>query len=314
MILIQDVYSDYLNASSSHPRVPGQSKDPSLAALRKGIPEYLANLIASSGRETVEYRCYGGYGQTNFHFAKVPWVAACRKSIATTVKSGYFVVLLFSEDMSGCWLSLNQGFTQYHKAFGDNNVARRQAGVGASILAKMLPQSHSFDSGPIDLRAKTDLGKGYEAGAILSRHYAATAAPTEAAFATDFLDLLGIFDRLSQHAGENVVALLPDTDGPYQSAISSRSRNKSAKDIPGGPREPRGGQTSSNKGGWRRDPKMAVRALELADFKCEIDEAHSTFVARSTKRNFVEAHHLIPIAEQSNHKFSLDVPENIVAL
>jgi len=55
----------------------------------------------------------------------------------------------------------------------------------------------------------------------------------------------------------------------------------------------------------------------MADFKCEIDDTHTTFLSPKTNKNFLEAHHLIPLKLQGDDLYkdvSIDVPANIVAL
>jgi len=54
-------------------------------------------------------------------------------------------------------------------------------------------------------------------------------------------------------------------------------------------------------------------AIEKSNFKCEIDPNHELFKARN-EYDYVEAHHLIPLSQQSYHEKNLDVPENVVAL
>ncbi|WP_314062497.1 HNH endonuclease [uncultured Vagococcus sp.] len=66
---------------------------------------------------------------------------------------------------------------------------------------------------------------------------------------------------------------------------------------------------------YRRNPKKAIKALQIANFSCEISSSHKTFTSKKTGRNYVEAHHLIPINRQGDFKdASLDVEANIVAL
>ena len=54
--------------------------------------------------------------------------------------------------------------------------------------------------------------------------------------------------------------------------------------------------------------------MVLAGFKCEIDSTHETFISRSTGKQYVESHHLIPIEFHADFENSLDVEENIVCL
>lgn len=63
-----------------------------------------------------------------------------------------------------------------------------------------------------------------------------------------------------------------------------------------------------------RNYSYAKKALENTNFSCEIDHSHKTFISNVTNKNFVEAHHLIPMSRQTEFDYSLDIPANIVAL
>lgn len=65
---------------------------------------------------------------------------------------------------------------------------------------------------------------------------------------------------------------------------------------------------------YPRNLGYAKYALEKANYQCEIDESHKTFMSYSSKQQYVEAHHLIPLKVQDEFNFSLDVPGNIVSL
>ncbi len=67
---------------------------------------------------------------------------------------------------------------------------------------------------------------------------------------------------------------------------------------------------------YPRSPSVAKYALELAHYKCELNENHNTFISRVSNSNYVEAHHLVPlrVSEESFINFDLDVPANIISL
>ncbi|CAH0298791.1 HNH endonuclease signature motif containing protein [Peribacillus sp. Bi134] len=65
---------------------------------------------------------------------------------------------------------------------------------------------------------------------------------------------------------------------------------------------------------WKRDPVVAKRVLKKADFKCEIDNGHITFISKSTDTPYMEAHHLIPMKYQNEFQNSIDVDGNVVCL
>lgn len=49
-------------------------------------------------------------------------------------------------------------------------------------------------------------------------------------------------------------------------------------------------------------------------YLCEVDNTHNTFLAKKTKKNYVEAHHLIPFCYRKDFDVSIDIEENIVCL
>ena len=63
-----------------------------------------------------------------------------------------------------------------------------------------------------------------------------------------------------------------------------------------------------------RDRKTAVNALIHANYSCEYDPSHRTFLRRNSGKPYTEPHHLIPMAFSDDFAVSLDVEENIVSL
>ena len=63
-----------------------------------------------------------------------------------------------------------------------------------------------------------------------------------------------------------------------------------------------------------RDAQIAAYAKQQASYKCEFNNEHKTFISDISNKQYVEAHHLIPIKYQDNFPELLDIPENIVAL
>jgi len=63
-----------------------------------------------------------------------------------------------------------------------------------------------------------------------------------------------------------------------------------------------------------RDTQAAAYAKQQAEYLCEFDYKHITFISNISGKQYVEAHHLIPMKYQDQFEYSLDIPENIVAL
>ena len=65
---------------------------------------------------------------------------------------------------------------------------------------------------------------------------------------------------------------------------------------------------------YPRKKQRAINALVHANYQCEIDPEHLTFIRRNSGRPYTEPHHLVPLSYQDQFSVSLDVEENIVSL
>jgi len=70
----------------------------------------------------------------------------------------------------------------------------------------------------------------------------------------------------------------------------------------------------NNKKVWSRNPRYASEAVADADYLCEFDNQHNHFISKFNRKNYVEAHHLIPMQYQEQFENSLDIHANIVSL
>ena len=63
-----------------------------------------------------------------------------------------------------------------------------------------------------------------------------------------------------------------------------------------------------------RDPKISANALLRAEFTCEVDPDHLTFLRKKDHRPYTKPFHLIPMAYSRQFEYSLDVEANIISL
>ncbi|MEH2550743.1 5-methylcytosine-specific restriction protein A [Bradyrhizobium sp. AZCC 2262] len=284
------------------------------ATITKDLPKLIEQIIFDSGRAAKKYRIYGSVGQINWTLAYIPWVAILLRDITTSTERGYYVVLLFSQDMQNCFLSLNQGFTQFREAFGDK-IGNKKIAQVARLAIQTLHVPTDFIAGPLDLAATKPLGKGYESGAIISRRYRAGDEVSIDKFRKDLVQLLNLYDELVTKLGSNLLDHLDlISSDDYQEAANEIATELPSKSLPDGGLPPPPKVNGKQAGKYKRNPEMAAIAIQAASHQCEVEPTHLTFTSRKTKKPFVEAHHLVPMQCQDQFEVSLDVPENIVAL
>lgn len=77
---------------------------------------------------------------------------------------------------------------------------------------------------------------------------------------------------------------------------------------------PVNGRRTTSVTGWKRNPIIKNQSIEIANYICEIDSGHETFIAESTNKQYMEGHHAIPMRNQDMFSVSLDVYANIICL
>jgi hypothetical protein len=128
------------------------------------------------------------------------------------------------------------------------------------------------------------------------------------------LDLYNYIDFVKLIVNKQLrFAVLDDTEESYQDAIEKTQIDLTGE-VNDEPREPVGITTNGQSERWKRNNITSKKAIVLADYKCEYDESHKSFISKTTGGNYVEAHHLIPMEFQGQFKKSLDVEANIISL
>jgi len=114
-------------------------------------------------------------------------------------------------------------------------------------------------------------------------------------------------------SGELQIALFQE-EMDFDKYLHESKASTIKKNITDTPQEKSSPQIVNDHRIWRRNPKYASEALTEANYLCEFDNEHKHFVSKYSKRNYVEAHHLIPMQFQNEFAYSLDNYANIVSI
>jgi len=108
---------------------------------------------------------------------------------------------------------------------------------------------------------------------------------------------------------------LADEQLQKEIAVTTLKRHKSKPQYGGVPQKKEKVSSFSNKNeSYPRKQRISTNALEIADFKCEFDSTHRTFIRKRDSMPYTEPHHLLPLEYYNEFDVSLDVEENIVSL
>ncbi len=287
-------------------------------------------IVEKASLDTKVYSVQSSCGMMD-KWAGIPHIDILDREITNTPTKGYYIVYLFKGDMTGIYLSLNQGWTYFKKAFTRNNPKAKIKQVTNAIRYKLKSSLVDFSFDEIDLKAPTRLGKGYESGHIYGKYYSADDIPENNVLVNDLRNMLGIYRELKGIlgvrpyekivseiiTGNNFTPLGVDEidDEQYQNKITHQIiQNNLLISTPEIPQEPPLRSNAQPIERIIRDPQKTREALMKVDFQCEANPTHKTFVSQKTGRNYVEAHHLNPLSLQENFEYSLDVPGNIISL
>jgi len=141
------------------------------------------------------YYLKGSAGQGGW--GSVPWIGIFDRDITISAQKGYDIVYLFNADMSGVYISLNQGWTYFKDKF--RKEAKDKISLVSEAWKNKLSSSlndFSFESIELHSEANTDLPKGYELGHICGKFYERGNLPSNSELINDLRNLMGVLREL----------------------------------------------------------------------------------------------------------------------
>ena len=165
-----------------------------------------------------------------------PWVAIYNKNITSSAQRGLYLVYLFKKDMSGFYISLNQGITYYSDTYKRKKY--EYARKVADYFRKEIGDEY-FDKGNIDLGGTPGtLGCGYQETNIISKYYAKGSFTSEQ-LEGDLQRILAIYDELVGVLGEDgydynraITKILFSEDDFFETADEAIEKIKKAISSP----------------------------------------------------------------------------------
>lgn len=65
---------------------------------------------------------------------------------------------------------------------------------------------------------------------------------------------------------------------------------------------------------YSRSSIIKIQSIKSAHYLCELNHSHRTFTAKSNFEQYMEGHHLIPLSNQREFLYSLDIYANVICL
>lgn len=179
--LIKNILNEY-NLSST---VVSKS-NPIYLCITREIPNEIKSCLATYSGFNVR----GSMGQGNK--AEVPWISVMDERITKSTQNGLYVVYLFKSDMSGIYLTLNQGITYFE---GDYKSKANEKAKEVSDYLRGQVHDVYFSKDQISL-GNGSKAKGYAATTIISKYYSADSLPDDSVLLGDLLRMYGIYNSI----------------------------------------------------------------------------------------------------------------------
>jgi 5-methylcytosine-specific restriction enzyme A len=240
------------------------------------------NLISQILPDKTRYKVAGSPGKGNW--TDNPWIAILDTIITDTPQSGYYPVFLFKADMTGVYLSLNQGVTEVKDNYKRDakNVLRLRA---EDFRAKI--DIEDSDLLEIELNSNSTNAKLYQAGNIIAKYYSANNLPNSNDLTSDILRFLHLYEELTFN----------DTQ---------IDENK--------------GLTATEKKQFRlhfrieRNSNISKKVKDLKGYTCEACKFNFVSKYGELGKQFIEAHHLTPISTLGIGQFQINIQTDFAVL
>lgn len=199
---IENILNNYLDAKKSN-----YTENELAKLIRTEMPQYLEKITDNN----FIYGFQGSAGRGTW--THTPWVAILDKRITNSVRTGFFPVYLFRQDMQGVYLLLMFGTEEFEKKFGRR--AKEELKSEVSKIREKNPNIFDFFSDEeIDLASDSNNSKAslYEAGNIVAKYYDANNLPSEDELISDYNEILKVYNNIKGSIGllsdENIKELL----------------------------------------------------------------------------------------------------------
>ena len=154
------------------------------------IPQYIKEQLNDE-----KYIVKGSCGVS--YKTDIPWIGVFNSKITESAQKGLYIVYLFKADMTGFYMCLGQGVTNFQK-YGKN---KDEYMVRVAQYFKGLTDTYIFSKDSIDLNSNVSRGEHYNKANVLQKYYDKEKID-EYNFEEDLRELIKIYDQIYRDMNE----------------------------------------------------------------------------------------------------------------
>lgn len=184
------------------------------------VAHFIRKEAASNVRRAIKkdgFLVKGSAGQGTW--ANTPWISVLYPEVTNKTSDGYYVVYLFSADMSHIYLSLNQAVTPFQEKHGKDAIRELRKRAN-EISNELTGLKDTISNAPIDLKSNGKLARLYEAGHVCGHRYTAKNLPSERQLQEDLNAIVKLYTDYADHnqqTFQSAVTMEPVADNSLQS-------------------------------------------------------------------------------------------------
>jgi 5-methylcytosine-specific restriction protein A len=260
--------------------------------IRQTLPHTIERLITEPGRYLIKGSAGAG------RWVAIPWVAIFDILITDTAQSGYYPVFLFKDNMTGFYLSLNQGVTEIKEKY--KREAKQVLKLKAEdYRAQLGALPNNFSLTEIQLThskaGKSKFAGLYEAGNIFAKYYSLNDLQTDAQFHADIYEILKIYEALSYNEGLPTTLMEREKDEEHYKGFEELRKWRFHKRV-------------------ERNIQLSKKVKLAQGYTCKACSINFQDKYGVLGKEFIEAHHLRPIAQLTGDRVQLDARTDFTVL
>lgn len=282
--LLQNIISEYKTESKK-----SFAKNQLANLIRKDLKEDLKKIVNNETRYLVD--ASPGKGT----WTATPWIAIFDIFVTKSAQEGLYPVFIFKDDMSGLYLTLNQGVTRIRDEYKKSTVEVLKLNA-EDYRARIGKTPSNFTDKNISLNTlnprKKTLASDYEAGNIISKFYPASNIPSDVILEQDITEILDIYKSLIYNETK-ITSNEEDEDENYTGIEKKQFRQH--KRI-------------------ERNQTLVKKVKQFHGYTCKACGLNFINKYGPIGKNFIEAHHLKLISTLTEDITELDARNDFTVL
>lgn len=265
-------------------KLEGFGGHPLANLIRRDWPLSIAELLLS--HPDLEFKGSAGQGR----WTDSPWAAIFDPIVTSSAETGYYPVFLFSESFQEVSLVMGQGTYEVRKEFGRGTLEILE--MRAKLLRQRVPEFRKmFNEGPFPIKSSANAGDDWSFSSAWGKKYSISKLPSNEVLGKDLIGMVNLYRIATRRGGIEL-----SDNSPEQDAGEEDSSSKAQ--LEGARREKLHFRVER-----LRNNKLSKEAKRIHGYKCQACDFSFESVYGTLGKDYIEAHHLVPL-----HALSGDGP------